>query len=112
MTYSGRCQAFQQNIKLGYFDFGFGSKALLVSGHARRRTKLHVPIAMNAQAEFFAAVIAAQTQNRAQTASGRRARSIGAHYKSPGERQIMLHLRAEICQSCASVKARNVWSVA
>jgi len=25
MAYSGRCQAFQQNIKLGYFDFGFGS---------------------------------------------------------------------------------------
>ena len=33
---------------------------------------------------------------------------MGAHHNPPGERPIMLHLRAEIRQSCAGVKPRNV----
>jgi hypothetical protein len=69
MTYSGCCQAFQQKLELGYFDFGFRSQTPLVCRHARRRTKLHVPVAMNAEAEFFAAVIAAQTRGWPQISS-------------------------------------------
>jgi hypothetical protein len=69
--YSGRCQAFSRSFELGYFDFGFRSQTPLVRCHACRRTKVHVPIAMNADAEFFAAVIAAQSSGWPQTASGR-----------------------------------------
>jgi len=58
---SGRCQTFLRSFKLGNFEFGFRSQAPLVFSRARRRTKLHVPVAINAKAEFFAAVIAAQS---------------------------------------------------
>jgi hypothetical protein len=60
LIYSGRRQAFSRKFEPGYFDFGFRSQTPLVFCHARRRTKVHVPVAMNANAEFFAAVIAAQ----------------------------------------------------
>ena len=42
------------------FHFGFGNQSLFVSGHARRGAELHVPIAMNTEAELPATVIAAQ----------------------------------------------------
>jgi hypothetical protein len=58
---------------------------------------LHVPVAMNTEAELFAAVIAAHNRGSAQTAaSGRQFESlstaVGAHYKPPGERPSMFDL--------------------
>ena len=50
-----------QNIESAYFDFGFGRKPLLVCRHASRGTELHVAVALNIEAEFFATVIAAQS---------------------------------------------------
>jgi hypothetical protein len=49
-----------QNIEPAYFDFGFGRESLLVCRHASGGTELHVTVALNIEAEFFAAVIAAQ----------------------------------------------------
>jgi hypothetical protein len=71
MAYSGRRQAFSRSFELGYFDFGFRSQTPLVFSHARRRTKVHAPVAMNAKAEFFAAMIAVQSPGWPQTNSGR-----------------------------------------
>ena len=42
------------------FHFGFGGQSLFVSGHASRGTELHVPVAMNTEAETPATVIAAR----------------------------------------------------
>jgi hypothetical protein len=42
------------------FHFGFEGQSLFVSGHASRGTELHVPVAMNTEAELPATVIAAQ----------------------------------------------------
>jgi hypothetical protein len=47
---------------------------------------------MNTEARFFAAVIAAQNRDYAQSASGRYKRALSAHQKPPGERPIMLNL--------------------
>jgi hypothetical protein len=59
-------------IEPAYFHRRFRGQSLLVCGHASRRTELHVPIKMNTEAEFFAAVIAAHIRGWAQTvASGR-----------------------------------------
>jgi hypothetical protein len=41
------------------FHFGLGSQSLFVSGHASRGTELHVPVAMNTEAELPTTVIAA-----------------------------------------------------
>jgi hypothetical protein len=71
VKYSGRRQAFSRSFELGYFDFGFRSQTPLVFSHAHRRTKVHVPVAMNAKAEFFAAMIAVQGPGWPQTTSGR-----------------------------------------
>jgi hypothetical protein len=70
VKYSGR-QAFSRSFELGYFDFGFRSQTPLVFSPAHRRTKVHVPVAMNAKAEFFAAMIAVQGPGWPQTTSGR-----------------------------------------
>jgi hypothetical protein len=53
VKYLGGRQAFSRSFELGYFDFGFRSQTPLVFNHARR--------AMNAKAEFFAAMIAVQS---------------------------------------------------
>jgi hypothetical protein len=71
VKYSGRRQAFSRSFELGYFDFGFRSQTPLVFSHAHRRTKVHVPVAMNAKAEFFAAMIAVQGPGWPQTTLGR-----------------------------------------
>jgi hypothetical protein len=49
-----------QTTELAYFDFGFGRQSLLICRHASRGTELHVTVALNIEAEFFAAVIATQ----------------------------------------------------
>jgi len=41
------------------FHFGLGSQSLFVIGHASRGTELHVPVAMNTEAELPTTVIAA-----------------------------------------------------
>jgi len=52
----------RKNIESAYFDFGFGRQSLLVCRHASRGTELHVTVALNIEAEFFAAVIAVQSR--------------------------------------------------
>jgi hypothetical protein len=64
---------------------------------------LHVPVALNIEAEFAAAVIAAQ--NRGWTVSGYE--SMSAHYKPPGERPSMLNPRLEVRQPAAAISNRN-----
>ena len=46
---------------------------------------MHVPVALNTEGEFFAAVIAAQSTGWPQTAAWRRQyeRDMGAHHKPP-----------------------------
>jgi hypothetical protein len=95
-----------QKIESAYFDFGFGRQSLLVCRHASRGTELHVTVALNIEAEFFAAMIAAQSPGW--PASRRQyERKMGAHHKPPGERPTMLNLRLEVRQSAAVFSNRN-----
>src|SRR5262249_31793449 len=57
---------------------------LLVCGHAIRATELHVTVALNIEAEFLAAMIAAQSPDCPRTASRRQyERKMGAHHTHP-----------------------------
>jgi len=73
-----------QNIESAYFDFGLMRQSLLVCRHASRATELHVTVALNIEAEFFAAMIAPQSPDCPRTASRRQyKRKMGAHHTHP-----------------------------
>src|SRR5262249_42111842 len=73
-----------QNIESVYFDFGLRRQSLLVCRHASRATELHVPVALNIEAEFFTAMIAAHSPDCPRTASRRQyERKMGAHHTHP-----------------------------
>jgi len=98
-----------QSIESAYFDFGLRRQALLVCRHASRATELHVTVALNIEAEFLAAMVAAQSPDCPRTVSRRQyERKMGAHHTHPpGERPTMLDLRLETRQPADVFSNRN-----
>jgi hypothetical protein len=73
------------------------------------QNKLHVPVALNIEGEFLAAVIAAQSTGWPKLLLGARnmRKSTGAHHNPPGERTTMLDFRLEVRQPAAVFSDRN-----
>jgi hypothetical protein len=50
----------RDEIEMPYFHLRFVAQSMLVGLHANRRAESHVPVAMDDEAELFAAMIAAE----------------------------------------------------